>query len=321
MGSPARLAHSLRVSQLRLIAAIDRHRQIGSAAQMLGITQPAASRSLAEIERMAGVPLFDRHPRGMTPTPAGEVFARRAQAMLTGLTDLDRELDELQGGLTGIVRVGAVTGPALACVVPALRRLKAAAPRVEVAVEVEPSARLLAGLEDGSLDFLLARLPADRPALDRAAHLRIEPALREIVRCLVRAGHPLAGRRALGMAEIAAYPWVLQDRGAPIRAAVEQALWDDGLAPPANVTASASQMLALAMAVESDAICPMSHEVARLFQTLGGGGLTTLDLARPIQLAPCHLVSMASRQLSPAATRLMSLIRDEIAGQVAGEGS
>lgn len=309
MGHNARLAQSLRVSHLRLIAAIDRHRQIGSAAQMLGITQPAASRSLAEIERMAGVPLFDRHPRGMTPTPAGEVFARRAQLMLTGLTDLDRELDELQGGLTGIVRVGAVTGPALACVVPALGRLKALAPRVEVAVEVEPSARLLAGLEDGSLDFLLARLPVDRAA----AHLRIEPALREIVCCLVRAGHPLAGRRALGMAEIAAYPWVLQDRGAPIRAAVEQALWDDGLAPPANVTASASQMLALAMAAQSDAICPMSHEVARLFQALGGAGLTTLDLARPIELAPCHLVSMASRQLSPAAERLMSLIRDEIA--------
>ena len=310
MGHPTRLAQSLRLSQLRLIAAIDRHRQIGNAAQMLGITQPAASRSLAEIERIAGVPLFDRHPRGMTPTPAGEVFARRAQLMLTGLTDLGRELDELQGGLTGIVRVGAVTGPALACVVPALRRLKAAAPRVEVAVEVEPSARLLAALEDGDLDFLLARVPPGHAA----EHLRVEPALREIVRCLVRADHPLAGREGVAMAEIAAYPWVLQDRGAPIRQAVEQALWDEGLAPPADVTASASQMLALAMAVQGDAICPMSHEVARLFETLGGAGLTTLDLARPIELSPCHLVSMASRQLSPAAERLMSLIRDEIAG-------
>ena len=311
MSGAGRLVHNLKMSHLRLIAAIDRHRQIVNAAQALGITQPAASRSLAEIERMVGSALFDRHPRGMTATPAGEIFARRARNLLTGLTDLDRELDELKGGLTGIVRVGAVTGPALACVVPALARLKAAAPRVEVTVEVEPSARLLSALEDGGLDFLLARIPPGYAA----AHLRIEPALREAVQCLVRATHPLAARRALAMADLAPFPWVLQDRGAPIRQAVERSLAAEGLAPPADVTTSASQMLALALAAQTDAICPMAHEVARLFASPGdgGAGVAALDLARPIELPVCHLVSLSSRQLSPATERLMTLIRSEIA--------
>ena len=88
-----RVGQSLKFSQLRLIAAIDRHRQIVNAARSLGISQPAASRTLAEIEALLGAPLFDRHPRGMTPTPIGEIVSRRAQAMLTALTDFGRDLD------------------------------------------------------------------------------------------------------------------------------------------------------------------------------------------------------------------------------------
>ena len=299
---------TLKISQLRLIAAVDRHRQIVHAAEALGISQPAASRSLAEIERLLGAPLFDRHPRGMTPTPAGAIVARRAQAVLTGLSDLARELDEMQGGLSGTVRVGAVTGPALGCVVPALRRLKAVAPGIEVAVEVAPSAALLALLDHGALDFLLARLPAGH-ATDG---LRIEPGVRETVQCIVRGRHPLGRREGVPIADAAAYPWVLQDRGAPIRVAVEQALWAEGLDPPADVTAASSPLVALALAADTDAICPVSQEVARLALAGGSAVFTTLDLARPIALAPCQLISLAGRSLSPGAERMLALVREEI---------
>lgn len=304
----ARAVQTLKLSQLRLIAALDRHRQIVHAAEALGISQPAASRSLAEIERLVGAPLFDRHPRGMTPTAAGEIVARRAQAMLTGLSDLARELEEIQGGLSGTVRVGAVTGPALGCVVPALRRLKAVAPGLEIAVEVAPSAALLAMLDQGALDFLLARVPSGNPT----DGLRIEPGVRETVRCLVRGGHPLAGREGVPIAEAATYPWVLQDRGAPIRVAVEQALWAEGLDPPADVTAASSPLVALALAADTDCVCPVSQEVARLARVGGGTAFTTLDLARPIELAPCQLISLAGRSLSPGAERMLALVREEI---------
>lgn len=305
---PMRGAQSLKLSQLRLIAAIDRHRQMVHAAQALGVTQPAASRSLADIERLLGAALFERHPRGMTPTAAGEIVARRAQAMLKGLSDLGRELEEIQGGLSGTVRVGAVTGPALGCVVPALRRLKAAAPRVEVAVEVAPSAALLGMLDQGALDFLLARIPAGHVPQG----LRIEQGVRETVRCLVRSTHPLAGRAGVSIAAAAAFPWVLQDRGAPIRAAVEQALWDAGLDPPTDVTAASSPMVALALAADTDSVCPVSQEVARLAQLGGGSAFTTLDLAHPIELAPCQLILRAGRSLPPVVERMLALVRDEI---------
>ncbi|QJD16469.1 LysR family transcriptional regulator [Paracoccus sanguinis] len=303
-----RAVQSLKLSQLRLIAAIDRHRQIIHAAEALGISQPAASRSLAEIERLLDAALFDRHPRGMTPTAAGEIVARRAHALLTGLSDLGRELDEMGDGLSGVVRVGAVTGPALGCVVPALRRLKALAPRIEIAVEVAPSAALLTLLEQGALDFLLARVPDGHPA----DGLRVEPGVAETLCCLIRRSHPLAGRDGVPMAEAARYPWVLQDRGAPIRVAVERAFWAEGLDPPVDITASSSPLLALALVQDTNALCPVSAEVARLAQG-EGHRFTTLSLARPFELSPCQLISRAARSLSPAAERMRALVREEIA--------
>ena len=66
------IATQLHLKHLRLIAAIAQHRQVSIAAQTLGITQPAASRTLAEAEATVGVPLFERHPKGMLLTDAGE---------------------------------------------------------------------------------------------------------------------------------------------------------------------------------------------------------------------------------------------------------
>lgn len=303
-----RAGQSLKLSQLRLIAAIDRHRQIVNAARALGISQPAASRSLAEIEALIGTPLFERHPRGMIPTTTGEIVARRAQAMLTALSDLGRELDEMQGGKAGVVRIGAVTGPALGCVVPALKRLKAESPRIEVVLEVASSAALLPMLEQGALDVLVARVPAGHST----SGLTIEPGIREAVECLIRSGHPLAGKGAVPIAEAATFPWVLQDRGAPIRVAVEQALWSAGLAPPADVVASQSPLVSLALAADTDAICPVSREVARLAQLMSANAYKTLELMQPIELTPCHMITLSDRQLSPGAEQMVGLLREQI---------
>ncbi len=72
----------LNLKHLRLIAAIAEHQQLSIAAQALAVTQPAASRTLAEAEARVGVPLFERHAKGMLPTDAGEGLARRARNIL-----------------------------------------------------------------------------------------------------------------------------------------------------------------------------------------------------------------------------------------------
>ena len=140
------LASLLMMKHLRLIAAIAEHRQLSIAADALSITQPAASRTLAEAEARVGAALFERHPKGMTLTDVGESLARRARNILDELNDASDEVERLRLGSGGVVLIGAVTGAAVGYVAPAVRQMKSLAPNVDLHIEVGSSDALMAGL-------------------------------------------------------------------------------------------------------------------------------------------------------------------------------
>lgn len=298
----------LKLSHLRLVAAIAQHGQIQLAAQALTLTQPAASRTLAEIEKMVGGQLFERHPRGMTATPLGAVLVRRAHTMLMEMQDLSHELHQQREGLSGLVQAGAVTGPAVGCLVPAVRALKAASPHVELRIDVGPSIQLMRGLEEGDYDFIIGRLLPDSDA----EAFQIFPGKIERVRCLVRKDHPLAGRRHVPLAALTRHPWIIQERGTPIRQAVEAAFIGKGLTVPADVVATSSLVLMMALLTDSDMIAPMSVEVARMIEANSSGDLAPLDLDIPIEVAPYHIITRRDRRLSPAAHRFYRLVLEEM---------
>lgn len=100
------LANRLQIRDFRLVQAIASTGQLALAAERLAITQPAASRMLASLEKLIGVPLFVRHPKGMTPTPTGETLARNANSLLHGLDLTLQETEAAISGRAGSVRVG-----------------------------------------------------------------------------------------------------------------------------------------------------------------------------------------------------------------------
>ena len=118
------LRSGLKVSHMRMIVAVEDSGQISAAAHMLNITQPAASRMIAEMEGILGVPLCRRLPRGVELTPFGAALARRARIMLLELREVDREISDLKSGKGGAVFLGAVTAPAIGIAVPAIRRIR-----------------------------------------------------------------------------------------------------------------------------------------------------------------------------------------------------
>jgi transposase len=114
---------------------------------------------LAEIEAMVGQRLFERHPKGMVPTSIAEVLIRHATSLLRGLAATASEVGAFSSGKTGTVRVGSVTGAAVAYVVPAIQSLKQDANGAEVYVDVGPSDALMERLLNGDYDFILSRIP------------------------------------------------------------------------------------------------------------------------------------------------------------------
>src|SRR5271166_920764 len=93
------LSQRLRMNLLRAADAIETHRSLLKASAALGVSQPALSKSLLELEDVLQLQLFERHSRGMRPTEAGLLFVRSARRVLAELNRLDEELDELSDPL------------------------------------------------------------------------------------------------------------------------------------------------------------------------------------------------------------------------------
>lgn len=303
-------------AQLRLIAEIAGHGQLQTAASAVAMTQPAASRMLAEIERTVGAPLFLRQPKGMEPTEIGAVVVRRARAMLREMRSLGAEVQAMREGFGGSVRIGAVTGPAVGYIVPAIRQLKRDAPEASITVDVLPSRDLLRQLSAGELDFALARV---LPEFD-SRQFDIHPMRDEKMALIARAGHPMARAPVVTLTELADYEWIMQERGAPIREAALEAFGAVGLSEPRNIVNSPSLLFMIAYLAKGDAVAAMSEEVALLLtQPPVSAGLAVLNLQREVRVSPYFMLSLRRRPLLPLATRLRDLViaQSEAAGQSA----
>src|SRR5689334_7258337 len=96
----------LSAKQLALLVQLDEKRSVLHAAEASHLTQPAASKALGQLEEALGVPLFDRHARGVVPTPYGEILVRHARSVLAELKQTHDELEAARFGLSGEVKIG-----------------------------------------------------------------------------------------------------------------------------------------------------------------------------------------------------------------------
>ncbi len=301
----------LKLSQLRLVAAIEESGSVSAAAQTLHLSQPAASRTLAELEAMFGAALFERLARGVRLTPLGAALARHARSVLMQLAEAERELGDLQQGRRGVVAVGAVSGPAFALTPATVLRLREIAPEIELSVKIDSSNVLARDLLAGRLDFLLARVPDD---LD-ADHFDPRAAGVEQARLIVRRGHPLLARGPAALADLAQCEWVTQPRGTPLRRALESVFLNADLEPPRRILATTSLTMTLMTVARADAVAAVSHEVARFAcDDMAPGALTVLPAGFPLVVQPYSLVLARGRPLSPAARTVYDTMRALAAG-------
>ncbi len=303
------ILRSLRPVQLNLIAAVARLGKLSLAADACSMTTPAASRMLADIETQLGTILFERKPKGMFATPAGDVLANHARKLVSGIDQMTKAFADHLDGTGGSVRVGAVTGGALAVLIPAILELQRHAPLVDVSLDVASSAQLMRGLEAGEYDFTLSRVGPQ----DFTRHFDIHPAGSEAVRLMVRRGHPVDGAGQVRLRDLLDYLWTMQDRGAPIRHAIEIAFHEEGTDIPASLIKTPSVVAMMAMMRDSDVIAVVTEEVADLLLSPPySADLVVLDLARPILIEPYYILCPRDRLLSAAAERLLDHVRTQV---------
>ncbi len=303
------LLHHIRPSQLRLLLKIAEVGQLQVAASALAMSQPAASRILAEIEARAEAKLFKRTPKGMEPTLIGQAFARHARVILSELENLEKEVGNLGAGLAGDVRIGSVTGPAVAILIPTLEALAERAPDVAVTVEVGPSVELLRGLDEGRFDFIMARMMPHQDSQE----LMVQPARSEKVSLLVREGHPLSGQGQVPLSALCDQSWAIQERGSPIREAVETAFHQAGLPVPRRVLNTSSLLVVQSLLSRSDVIVPQSNEVAELLTGDSfGAKLQILETEARMVVSPYFVIRNRGRQLPSAAQMVYDMVISQL---------
>ena len=183
----------MKFSQMRDVVAIAERGSLRAAARHLSLAQPALTRSIHELERELGVPLFERRARGMILTSMGEAFVRRASAVLSEVRRARDEVEQLHGGTRGRVVAGLSLAAHVALLPSALKPFRARYPQVQLHLIEGWYPTLEAGLKDGSVDFYVG------PQHERApsAELVQEHLFDNTRIVLGRRGHPLGRARSL----------------------------------------------------------------------------------------------------------------------------
>ncbi len=295
----------LKTRQLLLLVSLDDERNVHRAAAALAMTQPAASKLLADIEDALGVQLFERLARGVRPNTYGEIMVRHARMMLSHLREAQEEIATLKSGLTGKINLGAVAGPSAILVPKAIARMNEKFPRVKVRVDVASSDELLPRIQAGRLDILVARLSADH---DSGA-LHFEPIAVEPILFVVRKGHPLRKRPALSLADIASCPFVVPTPDGLLRHRFDLLFQQHALQPPRIGVETRALEVLTGLLLRTDMIAVLGKEVAQPY--IDAGMFGALDVDADFALDPYGVITRRDLLLSPSAQVMHDILREE----------
>lgn len=191
------------LSKLRQLITVARCGSFSRAAEELHISQPALSRSVAAIERAYGFAIFNRIGHGVEPTAAGAQVLAQAGPLLQSMRVFDRNMGLLASGQAGTLKIGIPPLLASQLLASLARGFFTPAAGVDLRISIRSGPALLDELRNDAIEFFLfAETQVEPgPEIEHQVIGAMRPA------CVVRAGHPLAGRAGLGVGDLSAYPW------------------------------------------------------------------------------------------------------------------
>jgi LysR family hydrogen peroxide-inducible transcriptional activator len=182
--------------QLQFFAALAETGSFREAAARVGVTQPALSAAIKELENLAGAQLVERNSKGCTLTAAGEQTLTRAQRMLSDAEDLVQAARGAGAPLSGPVTLGVIPSIAPFLLPRALPELARRFPRLELNLREDITGRLLEALRDRTLDLAIIALPYDTPGIEA------EPAFADEFLLIAPPDHPLLKRKKLSVDDV-----------------------------------------------------------------------------------------------------------------------
>jgi LysR family transcriptional regulator, regulator of abg operon len=291
----------MKLTQLRHMVAVAERGSLRAAARDLGIAQPAVTRSIQELEREFGVPLFERHARGVFVTDMGQLLLRRAGAIINEVRRAQEEIAQSQGGTAGTVAVAFSSVPHISMLPQALRPFRKRYPKIWIRIIEAVYPMVEAGLLDGSIDFYVG--PLHRQSLAPGlSETRLFDNERVV---LARKGHPLAGARSLR--DLKGAEWLTTSITHSAEEELRELFERHRMAVPNLVVRAQSAFSAMTVLAATDLMALMPIQWTNF--ELTRGSLQRINVRERIAAPPIVLVRRAALALTPAAELLADLLR------------
>jgi DNA-binding transcriptional LysR family regulator len=295
---PSDAANTVDLKRMRMVVEVTKAGAITTAAAVLGLTQSAVSRGVAEVEAALGVRIFERLPRGIRLTDAGQRFVARAGRFLAEVDDLVSEVREVRARVSGRLRIGVTASGTHATW--ALATFAHAHPDVAIETASGTSQALCPRLIHGELDLILG----SSSYLRRWRDLEVTVLAPLHFACMFRKDHPLADRQRPSEVEVLRYPVIFSASVEPTYSDLAQRYVHHGLPRfhPQYVTDDFG--LVRRLVHKTDAFFPLmwSNES---FGDLGRAFL----LLRGVVLLPTHHISFARAAHRPKSAAIEALER------------
>jgi DNA-binding transcriptional LysR family regulator len=276
----------MELRDIEYFAVIAEHGHLGRAADALGLSQPALSKSLRRLEQALQVKLVKRTPKGVELTAEGSVLLLRVRELRLSLQGVAREIADVSQGRVGHLRVGVSVAISEQFLSVAFATLLKDAPRTKLIVSVSDNDLMVPALCNGELDLIIHYLPATPPEGVVCEHLYDS----EYVVCA------LAQER-----------WALNELTLPAQQRLLEKFRDSGFPPPRVAFQSRSAALRLRTVGSSDLLTIVSRDCIE--QATSASTVITLPVNELAWLRPVGVIFRRETYLPPVGRRFIEIIK------------
>jgi DNA-binding transcriptional LysR family regulator len=299
-----RIGRSMKLHDLHVLMAVVQAGSMNKAAVLLNTTQPAVSKSIADLERTVGVRLFDRNARGVEPTAYGRALLDGGTAVFDDLRQAVKIIEFLADPTTGEVRIGCVPFLAASFVPAVVDRLSRRCPRIVFHLVTATVEALPHELSERNVDLLITR----RFGSIADKRMGFEFLFNEPYVVAAGAQSPWVRRRRIKLAELVNESWTLPPPKSVIATVAMEVFRASGLDYPRTIVVADNAQARIGLVATGRFLTILQASALR-FPT-GQPNIRVLPVEPQMAEVPVGIVTLKNRTISPVAQLFIDCARE-----------
>jgi DNA-binding transcriptional LysR family regulator len=305
----SQIGRRLKLRDLHVFSTVVQRGSMAKAARELGVSHPAVSEVIADLEHALGVRLLDRSARGIEPTIYGDALLKRSVAVFDELKQSIKDIEFLSDATTGEVRVGCMEGPSFTLLPDVIRRFSKQYPGIKVHADLIDHSEVFRGLRERRYDCMLMQVHIRQLHEEPADDLKVEILFDDEVVMASGAHSKWAHRRKIGLAELIGEPWILTGPTAWSRPLGEEIFRAAGLSRPEPMVTTDSVILRARLIAAGPYLGMFMTSVLRRL-IADNYALTVLPVDLNAYAIPIGIVTVKNRTLGPVVERFLAGVHE-----------